>query len=265
MLFKEDKMRKTNMIKLKRKFSFSLMELHVVVGIFLIFGGLFLGFLNASEISKKAKKTACIDQLKSIGQANAAYSNANQEWVVPAWNGKSSWYEILSGTNNAGSKIGEGYGIVYKGNARTTGTFVCPEEPIPFSPSFRRGFAFTHYGINAYVAGVKGLKDQRLYGIHKQAAVKDPAKAMFCLDMIRNDASYINQINQIAYRHGTPDPRGLGKYGNPPGRGACNIVYFDGHVGKSTYEELYQISSDYFGIDKGALGDGLDLKSGIAF
>lgn len=174
----------------------------------------------------KAKAIGCVNNLKQIGTAQAMYSTDYGDYIVPAicQNGgtntiQRTWIGSLTGYGNAKTS---GYGVKFSG--KTEGSFVCPGEPIGFGASSSGKFAYTHYGINARLAG---KYSEAAYNYHKLSSVYSPTIAIFATD---NNIKFLYSIdygNYASFRHGATTPGGR-----------ANVVYVDGHVEPKNFVDL---------------------------
>ncbi len=231
---------------------FTLIELLVVIAIIAVLASMLLPALNKARNS--AKTAACINNLRTLNQAQAFYTNDFNEWIVPGriqgWG--SEWFRMLSG-NQTYCKGSVEY-VKYDIN-KTTGPFVCPAAVTGFKDHAAPYYANTHFGINFRLSGSSGQSSALYNKIRKTSALTTPSKAMLLGDLIRTDQFRVDYSNYCAYRHGVEDPRPIIATGaatpTPTTNGRSNFLFMDGHVAGFTGREVLspEIFSSSAGFD----------------
>ena len=238
------------LIKLKRKSSgmFTLIELLIVIAIIAILAGMLLPALNAAR--EKAHSISCLNNLKSIGTAQAGYTLDNGEWIIYAARTKTAWADSNFGSSWWGTLGGLGdnsnYGVSLKmkdGIIKAGGTFDCPSEPVPFGDVSKKEYKQAKYIMNAI--GAKALASGETPNantnyLRKTNCVIQPGKTVFCADSLPffayNEVQKAN-ICFFAYRHGAKDTH-TSNTDLPTVIGSTNILYIDGHSAPVKAREL---------------------------
>ncbi|MBN1809675.1 MAG: prepilin-type N-terminal cleavage/methylation domain-containing protein [Planctomycetes bacterium] len=124
---------------------FTLIELLVVITIISILAGLLIPVLNGSR--EKARRTQCMANLRSLGQAISSYSNDFEE-CYPSVTGPAT--ATFAPPVGAGDGV-KSLGLLYNTYVDSAGVFVCPSAPPAVDPTDPVA------GVKPAVGGVSGM------------------------------------------------------------------------------------------------------------
>lgn len=236
---------------------FTLIELLVVMAIMSILAGLLLPALQQAH--NRVKTISCLNNLKTIGYAQAAYSTDYQEWIVPVaqkssvWAGSNfgcSWWGTLGGLGN-GSNYGVSLTITDQG-IKPGGTYDCPSEPIPFGLTGSNPLRYKQpkYIMNLISGLIKPKGETPTKEINyarKLNCLTKPSSAIFAGDSLASacyNTIFADEIGRFAFRHGRKEWR-ISKDIMPfPGLGMVNMVFMGGNANSVPVKELLVSSYD---------------------
>lgn len=151
---------------MKKGAAFTVVELLIVIAIIGILAGLLLPALNQAK--EKAKRTACVSNLKQVNLATRLYADDNGESLP-----------VLPSPSPYPNGVGAYYKQLVKGYLGLTGPaspnekiFVCPVDRTVYSQA---SHAFSSYTFNGYEVGPNAIP--RITG-QKLSAIEKPARAV---------------------------------------------------------------------------------------
>lgn len=241
---------KKRYVNMKKRFEFTLIELLITIAIIAILAGMLLPALNNAR--DKARAISCQNNLKTLGIALNQYTLNFNDYLIPYYNvpgvapdsSKYSpfWVGVLCElpdplTAKAKTRRSS-YGVMW-GEATNPhppkGDFSCPAAEFGVSWQATTGsgnYKWSHYHLNHPLHG-GWFKNEAAYQLpfYKITRIHSPTRAI----SLAERSSITGYASWSCFLHyEKADALNYERHDSKSGKGRCNVLYSDGHVGSLT-------------------------------
>ena len=219
-----------NSLSIRKKHEFTLIELLIVIAIIAILAAMLLPALKQAQ--EKAKSSLCISNHRQNAIAMLMYTNDHNQRFVP-------WQINFNGSFTHGYNWAWiMYNLHYLPASKT---LLCPSAKHEFLNGYNptnatdlasdRGpwaLGYIDYGYSrGFIGGTEGYADGRSNATHISGTAKDPSNKLMMLDVTRTGNA---GLTWWLWYGGATLLWGNIKPVHGGNKGACNVVWLDGHV-----------------------------------